>query len=44
MKDQLYKIKSNIIRFFSNIRIYEGGIILFGDSHYAIKGPHMREI
>ena len=28
----------------ANIRIYKGGVILFGDSHYKIKGPHVREI
>lgn len=39
-----YKIKSKIINFFSNIRIYAGGVILFGESSYQIKGPDMRII
>lgn len=28
----------------ADIRVYAGGLILWGDSHYKIKGPHQREI
>lgn len=38
------EIKSKIISFFADIRLYIGGFILFGDSSYKIKGPQMREI
>jgi len=38
-----YKIKSKLLNFFSNIRIYPGGIIIAGDSHYDFKGKHMRQ-
>lgn len=44
MKNLLYKIKSKIIAFLSDIRIYKGGFILFGDSSYKINGRHMRRI
>jgi hypothetical protein len=37
-------IKNNLIAFFADIRIYIGGIVLFGESHYQIKGPHLRQI
>lgn len=40
----LYTIKAKLLSFFADIRLYWCGIILFGDSHYKIKGPHMREI
>lgn len=39
-----YKIKSKIMNFFGDIRIYPGGIIIAGDSHYDFKGPHMRAV
>jgi hypothetical protein len=39
-----YNIKSKIINWFGDIRIYKGGIILFGSSYYKVKGWHMREI
>jgi hypothetical protein len=39
-----YTIKAKVLSFFADIRLYWCGIILFGDSHYKIKGPHMREI
>ena len=39
-----YDIKKAVISWVSDIRIYPGGIILFGDSHYELKGNHMREI
>lgn len=40
----IYKVKNKLIAWFSDIRIYVGGIILFGESHYAIKGPHTRQV
>ena len=40
----LYNAKSRILSFVSDIRIYKGGFILFGDSHYKIKGPETRAI
>lgn len=42
--NKLYAVKSFIVSFIADIRIYNGGIILFGDSHYNIKGPHVRNI
>lgn len=39
-----YNIKSAIISWFSDIRIYPGGFVLFGNSSYEIKGRHMRSI
>jgi len=39
-----YKIKSKAIALLSDIRIYSGGFILFGNSSYKLKGPHMRRI
>lgn len=39
-----YKIKSAFLSWFSDIRFYKGGIILFGDSHYELKGPDIRAI
>lgn len=33
-----------IVHLVADIRFYKGGIILFGDSSYQIKGPLMREI
>lgn len=44
MNGIFYKIKSVVTDFFADIRFYPGGIILFGDSSYEIKGPHMREV
>jgi hypothetical protein len=38
------RIQDKLLAWFADIRIYWGGIILFGDSHYKIKGPHTREI
>lgn len=40
----LYKVKAKTINFFSDIRVYKGGIVLFGASSYRIKGNHMRDI
>ncbi len=39
-----YTIKVKVISFFADIRFYNFGIILWGDSHYNLKGPHMRLI
>lgn len=40
----LYTIKASIVNFIADIRLYKGGIILYGDSHYDIKGPTARKI
>jgi hypothetical protein len=40
----LYKVKSHFLSWVSDIRLYPGGIILFGDSHYKIKGADIRNI
>jgi len=37
-------IKKSLINFFGNIRLYYGGIVFFGDSHYKLKGPSLRKI
>lgn len=42
--NKIYAAKSSVISFIADIRFYKGGIILFGDSHYGIKGPHVRDI
>ena len=39
-----YNFKKWFLRWFSDIRLYKGGIIFFGDSHYIIKGKETREI
>lgn len=39
-----YKIKRTVVDFVANIRIYWFGFILFGDSHYKVKGTHTRQI
>lgn len=39
-----YNLKKKVLSFVADIRIYKGGIILFGDSSYAVKGPEMRAI
>lgn len=43
-KSFLRIIKEFVIDFFGNIRFYPGGIILFGDSKYKLKGPDWRSI
>lgn len=40
----LYNIKASVVSFIADIRLYKGGIILYGDSHYDVKGPHVRNI
>lgn len=40
----LRKIKKLFIDFFGNIKIYKGGIVLFGGLSYGLKGPDWREI
>jgi len=39
-----YDIKAAVINWFSDIRIYPGGFVLFGASSYQIEGKHMRSI
>jgi hypothetical protein len=41
---KLRKIKKWLIKNIADIRLYKGGIILFGDSHYRMKGPDVRDI
>jgi len=43
-KSLIRVIKEAIVDFFGNIRLYAGGIILFGDSKYKLKGPDWRSI
>ncbi len=43
-KSLFRRLKENLIDFFGNIRIYKGGIVLFGESKYKLKGPDWREI
>lgn len=38
------RLKEVMVDFFGNIRLYKGGIILFGESKYKLKGPDWREI
>jgi hypothetical protein len=40
----LYKVKSGFLSWAADIRIYPGGFILFGDSHYHFKGDDMRKV
>jgi len=40
----LYNIKASVMSWFSDIRIYRGGFVLFGPSSYQLKGNEMREI
>lgn len=37
-------IKKFLIDFFGNIRVYPGGIVLFGNSSYKVKGNYIKEI
>lgn len=39
-----YRIKSNLLSFLSDIRVYPGGVIFAGESSYQIKGKETREI
>jgi len=39
-----YKIKNTLIAWFSDIRVYAGGFVLFGNSSYSIKGPDTRYV
>jgi len=38
------KLKKGIINTFGNVRLYKGGIVLFGTSNYYINGEHQRAI
>ncbi len=38
------RIQDKLLAWVADIRIYPGGIILFGDSHYKMKGEHVREV
>ena len=38
------EFKDIMLGWAADIRVYVGGLVLFGDSHYQIKGHHMRHI
>ena len=40
----LANIKNKILAFLADIRFYNFGLILWGDSHYKVKGPHQRAV
>ena len=40
----IYKCKSKILNFLSNIRVYPLGIVLYGQTGYKVKGEHTRKI
>jgi hypothetical protein len=40
----LKKVKKWLIKNIADIRVYKGGVILFGDSHYKMRGPDVRYI
>jgi len=44
MEINWYNFKKKFVSWVADIRIYPGGVILFGDSHYHLKGHHMRDI
>ncbi len=44
LKKSLENLKIGVIRSVSNIRVYRGGVIWFGDSSYHLKGPECRDI
>ena len=37
-------LKRAVINFFGNIRLYKGGLVVFGNSSYKLKGPDWRDI
>lgn len=43
-KSFLRNLKEKLINFIGNIRLYKGGIVLFGDTTLKLKGPDWREI
>ena len=44
MNDLLYKIKSRFMEWFSDIRVYPIGLVLYGQTSYEIKGEDIRLI
>ncbi len=44
IKQNIENFKDFILRSLSNVRVYKGGIIWFGDSSYHLKGVECREI
>jgi len=40
----IYKAKAKTLSFFSDIRFYKGGIVLFGSSSYNVSGTDMRKV
>ena len=39
-----YKVKSKVLKFCSDIRLYPLGIVLYGQTGYKVKGPETRQI
>lgn len=39
-----YEIKSRILKFLSDVRVYPLGIVLYGQTGYKVKGPHIEKI
>jgi hypothetical protein len=40
----LYEVKSKVLKFLSDIRLYPLGIVLYGQTGYKVKGDHTRQI
>jgi uncharacterized protein YycO len=39
-----YKVKSKVLKFMSDIRVYPLGLVLYGETGYKVKGDHIRKI
>ena len=39
-----FKLKKRFIKWAADIRLYKGGLILFGNSHYRLKGEDVRRV
>lgn len=44
VNDLLYKLKSKFMEWFSDIRVYPAGLVLYGNTSYQIKGIDIRLI
>jgi hypothetical protein len=44
MRQKLRSIKKWLIKNVADVRLYKGGIVLFGDSHYRMRGEDVRDI
>lgn len=40
----LYRMKSKVLKFLSDVRLYPLGIVLYGQTGYKVKGEHVRQI